>query len=153
MPGETCSPDYAARVAAVPAIGRHFARLYRSFWSLESLPVTTLELCRLRLAKLLDSEPAWQHSECDLPPGQREALTDWPTSPAFDDADRACLSVAEVHAMDAAAITDAQAEAVKAYYGDVGYVALVQALGVFDAMIRLGLNWEPGHMEVTEDGC
>jgi hypothetical protein len=152
MSGNSCSRDYAAQVAPVPEIGRHFARLYRSFWSLESLPATTLELCRLRLAQLLASEPAWQHSECALPAGQREALSDWPASPAFSDADRACLAVAEVHAMDAAAITDAQAEAVKAYYGDVGYVALVQALGVFDAMIRLGLIWELGNMEVTEYG-
>ncbi len=47
----------------------------------------------------------------------------------------------EVHAIDAAAITDAQAEAVKQYFGDEGLVALLQALGVFDGMIRLGLLW------------
>jgi alkylhydroperoxidase family enzyme len=152
MSATTCTEDYAARAASVPEIGRHFARLYRSFWSLESLPAATLELCRLRLAQLLASEPAWQHSECALPSGQREALSDWPTSKVFSSAERACLAVAEVHAMDAAAITDAQAEAVKAHFGDVGYVALVQALGVFDAVTRLGLIWGLDVMEVVDDG-
>ncbi len=133
--------DYAAASAELPDIARHFAALYRSFWSLESVPAQTLELCRLRQAQLLQSDLAWQHQEVALPDGLREALRQWPDSDLFSPAEKACLELTEVHAMDAQAITDEQADAVKSHYGEVGYVAMVQALGVFDATTRLGLIW------------
>ena len=63
-----------------------------------------------------------------MPRAQRDALRQWPDSPHFDAPERACLALTEVHAIDAAAITDAQAEAVKQYFGDEGLVALLQAL-------------------------
>ncbi len=140
--------NYRDAVADLPEIGSRFADLYRSFWSLASVPASTLELCRLRQAQLLGSDAAWQHEEVELPPGQRDSLRQWPGSELFSAAEKACLEVAEVHAMDARAITDQQAEAVKTHYGEVGYVALVQALGVFDAMTRLGLIWNLSSMEV-----
>ena len=141
--------SYAERVSALPQLGEPFAALYQSFWSLESVPASTLELCRLRLAQLLGSELAFAHSECEIPEAQRDQLTQWPSSEAFNAAERACLELTEVHAMDAQAITDAQADAVKAHYGEVGYVAVIQALGVFDAVIRLGLIWDLSSMEVA----
>jgi hypothetical protein len=134
--------DYAAASNAAPDISRHFAALYRSFWSLASVPAPTLELCRLRQAQLLQSELAWQHEEVVLPHAQRKALRKWPDSELFSAAEKACLELTEMHAMDAQAITDKQAAAVKAHYGEGGYVALVQALGVFDATTRLGLIWD-----------
>ncbi len=42
--------SYAERVSALPQLGEPFTALYQSFWSLESVPASTLELCRLRLA-------------------------------------------------------------------------------------------------------
>ena len=51
--------------------------------------------------------------------------------------------------MDARAITDAQADAIKQHYGEVGLVALLQALGVFDAVIRLGLIWDLQSQEIA----
>lgn len=146
-------PDYAEATASLPDIARRFAALYRAFWSLESVPASTLELCRLRLAQLLGSDTAQRHAEVALPDGQRAALRNWPASDAFSAAEKACLGLAEVHAMDAGAITDAQAEAVKAHYGEVGYVALVQALGVFDAVIRLGLIWNLPTAEMPRHGA
>lgn len=140
---------YAERVSALPQLGEPFASLYASFWALESVPAATLELCRLRLAQLLGSERAFAYSEYELPDAQREQLTQWPSSEAFSAAERACLELTEVHAMDAQAITDEQADAVKSHYGEVGYVAVVQALGVFDAVIRLGLIWDLPSMEVA----
>ena len=92
--------------------------------------------------QLLQSDLAWQHQEVALPDGQREALRQWPASDLFSPAERACLELTEVHAMDAQAITDEQADAVKSHYGEAGYVAVVQALGVFDATTRLGLIWK-----------
>ena len=143
------SRDYATASAELPEIASHFAALYRSFWSLGSVPAPTLELCRLRQAQLLQSELAWQHRELTLPDGQREALSQWPDSDLFSPAEKACLELTEVHAMDAQAITDAQADAVKGHYGEVGYVAVVQALGVFDATTRLGLIWNLATAEMN----
>lgn len=131
-------------------IAQPFAALYRAFWSLESLPAQTLELCRLRQAQLLGSDLAWRHEQLGLSAQQREELRNWPSSLVYSDAERACLELTEVHTMDARAITDAQADAVKRHYGDVGLVALVQALGVFDALTRLGLIWDLETLELNE---
>lgn len=144
--------DYARATAPLPEIAGHFASLYRSFWSLESLPPEALELCRLRIAQLLGSELAFEHEEVPLPADRRHALRDWPGSDLFSPGEKACLELAEMHAMDAAAITDEQADAVKAHHGEVGFVALVQALGVFDAVTRLGLIWDLATLEVAFDG-
>jgi hypothetical protein len=133
--------DREALMHQLPVIGDLFQALYASFWQLPQLPATTLELCRLRLAQLHNSDLDWQRQEIALPEAQRAELRRWPGSPHFSAADRACLALAEVHAMDARAITDEQADAVKEHYGEVGLVALLQALGVFDGMIRLGLLW------------
>ena len=140
--------SFAAATSELPAIARPLAALYRSFWSLESVPAETLELCRLRVAQLLRSELAWQHEEIPISNEQRKQLSRWPDSAAFGDEQKACLEVAEMHAMDARSITDDQADAVKQHYGEVGFVALIQALGVFDAMTRLGLIWDLSTLEV-----
>ena len=141
---------FAGSIADLPEVGQPFLALYRSFWSLESLPAETLELCRLRLAQLLESDIAWEHEEVALTSMQRDLLRRWPDSAVFSAAQKACLELTEVHAMDARSISDEQADAVKAHYGEVGFVALVQALGVFDAMIRLGLIWGLTSMEVEQ---
>lgn len=144
-----CAGSYAAATASLADIARPFAALYQSFWSLDSIPAQTLELCRLRLAQLLASDLAWQYEQCALPPDKREQLKHWPGSAVFSLAEKACLEFTEVHAMDARAITDAQADAIKQHYGEVGLVALLQALGVFDAVIRLGLIWDLQSQEIA----
>ena len=148
--GSSSAPGarYADVAASLPQIGRPFADLYRAFWSLESVPAPTLELCRLRLAQLHGSDLAWQHQAVAAGDERRQALRQWPGSDLFSPAEKACLDLCEVHAMDARAISDEQADAVKAHYGEVGYVAVVQALGVFDAVIRLGLIWNLSSAEV-----
>ena len=44
--------------------------------------------------------------------------------------------------MDAQALTDELADAVKAHFGDAGLVLLVEALGILDGMTRLSLLWQ-----------
>jgi hypothetical protein len=44
--------------------------------------------------------------------------------------------------MDAQALTDEHAEAVKSHFGDAGMVLLVEALGILDGMTRLSLLWQ-----------
>lgn len=126
----------------LPAIGAHFQRLYASFYQLSQLPPETVELCRLRLAQLHRSDADFALQEHPLAAGKREQLQDWYSAAPFSAGERACLELTEVHAMDCSAITDAQADAVKQHYGESGLVALLQALGVFDGFIRLGLIWQ-----------
>lgn len=133
--------DREQTMGRLPAIGEHFQRLYASFYQLPQLPPETVELCRLRLAQLHQSEADFALEEYPLARARREQLRNWHSAEIFSLAERACLELAEVHAMDCSAITDAQADAVKQHFGEAGLVALLQALGVFDGFIRLGLIW------------
>ncbi len=126
----------------LPAIGGHFQSLRASMYQLAQLPPETVELCRLRLAQLHRSDADFALEEFPLAAGKREQLQDWHSAPLFSPGERACLELTEVHAMDCSAITDAQADAVKQHHGEAGLVALLQALGVFDGFIRLGLIWQ-----------
>lgn len=129
-------------LATLPEYQTSFDALYKALWTLPQMPASVLELCRLRLAQLHDSDTEWQRAEVPLPGAQREQLTRWNTSPAFNAAERACLEFAEIYAMDPQAISDEQAAAVKTHFGDAGLVALVEALGLFYGLTRLSLLWQ-----------
>lgn len=131
----------------LPELARARTALRASLWEQSHLPGAVLELCRLRLAQLHGSASDNAAAGFAVAEGKRAALRNWDTSALFDAAERACLSFAEVYAMDAAALTDAQAEAVKAHYGDAGLVALIEALGIFDGAIRVNLLWGAGDDE------
>ena len=129
----------------LPAIGPAYQALYRSLWQQSHLPVQTLALCRLRLAQLHGDHAGVSHAARDMEPGLVQALPGWPDSDAITAAEKACLGFAEVYAMDAQAITDELADAVKAHHGDSGLVMLIEALGVFDGAARLARLWDlPG---------
>ena len=126
----------------LPDIAAPFTRLYQSLWSQPHLPAAVLELCRLRLAQLHGCEVEWQRSEVALAEGKRGSLARWDIDEEFSDAERACLAFTEVYAMDAQALADAHATAVKSYFGDAGLVLLIEALGIFDGMTRLSILWQ-----------
>lgn len=134
--------DRETTLRELPALAGSFAPLYQSLWTQPHVPASTLELCRLRLAQLHRSAADWQREDCALPAGKREALSRWDSDARFSPAERACLAFTEVYAMDAQAITDAHADAVKAHFGDAGLVLLVEALGILDGMTRLSLLWQ-----------
>lgn len=134
--------DRQTTMAALPGITAAFDALYHSLWTQPHLPGETLELCRLRLAQLHRSSVDFARSEYALSDTKRARLTHWPTDDEFTEKERACLAFTEVYAMDAQAITDVLAEAVKEQVGDAGLVLLVEALGIFDGMTRLTLLWE-----------
>ena len=134
--------DRESVLAKVPAIAAPFNALYRSLWSQEHLPPAILELCRLRLAQLHRCDGELNRTEVEVLPSLREALAHWERSELFGAPERACLAFTEVYAMDAQALTDSHAEAVKAEFGDAGLVLLVEALGILDGMVRLALLWQ-----------
>jgi alkylhydroperoxidase family enzyme len=134
--------DRKSTLSVLPRIAVSFAALYDSLWAQPHLPAEILELCRLRLAQLHRSEVEWQRSDVDVIARKRNALREWHSDNQFSDAERACLAFTEVYAMDAQAITDELAQAVKNHFGDSGLVLLVEALGILDGMTRLTLLWQ-----------
>lgn len=146
--------DRDTTLQAVPQLAERFDALYRSLWTQRHIPPATLELCRLRLAQLHRSDVEIQRSDCEIPCSQRDNLTRWESDNRFSAADRACLAFTEIYAMDVQALTDEQADAVKAHFGDAGLVLLVEALGIFDGMTRLSLLWRlpgAGHREARSE--
>ncbi len=129
-------------LALLPAFQQGFDTLYASVWKQAVMPAPLLELCRLRIAQLHRCEVEWQRQCCALPSAQREHLSDWHRSPHFDAAERACLELCEVYTAGPAAISDAQADAVKAHFGEAGFVALAEAMGLFFGLTRLSLLWQ-----------
>ncbi len=129
-------------IRLLPDIATGFEALYRSLWTQPHLPAQILELCRLRLAQLHQCTVELQRHDCELPAEQRTNLAHWNTHSSFSSAERACLAFTEVYAMDAQALTDEHAAAIKSHFGDAGLVLLVEALGILDGMTRLSLLWQ-----------
>ncbi|TXS92903.1 hypothetical protein FV139_13145 [Parahaliea maris] len=144
--------DRATTLASVPELAGTFKALYESFWTQPHIPGMTLELCRLRLAQLHNSDLEWARKDCEIGAGKREQLAGWSSCDGFTHAERACIEFTEIYAMDAQAITDDIAAAVKGHYGDAGLVALVEALGIFDGMTRLSLLWQLSAPDVAKNG-
>jgi len=103
--------DADPRAVLEPEAWSAFVALRSATW--EAAPVTLLELCRVRVAMLLrapeevgyrpDGVPALEADKARL-------LADWPSSPAFTDAQRAALSFTEQFVMDVAGTTDSDRE-------------------------------------------
>lgn len=130
-----------ALMANLPGIAAPFGEFYSALWSQPYLPAEALELCRLRLAQLHVCEVEWNRQQVVLPADRREQLRRWSGESLYSEGEKACLEFTEVYAMDTQSITDAQADAVKAHFGDEGLVVLIEALGILDGMTRLSLLW------------
>ena len=105
-----------------------------------------LELCRLRIATLLDCDAARRER---TPAAVARGLDDeriaqlpqWMTSPSFDHRERACLAFAEQFTIDVAALDDATVATVRDCLGEQGLVDFVHALLVVEQRQRLRLVW------------
>lgn len=131
-------------------LARRYEVLWQAVWGQAHVPAPVLELCRLRLAHL---HGAGNEFAASPPSGARDGLEpdqiaslltgNWAGDARFSPAARAALELAEVYAQDPQAITDELADAVKAQLGEAGLVALIEALGVIDGRIRLGMMLGP----------
>jgi len=127
-------------------MARRYEALWQAVWRQGHVPPGVLELCRLRLAQL---HGAARELDANPPPGAREGLDpkkiesllhgSWTRDPRFSADERAALDFAEIYAQDPQAITDEFAAAVKIQFGEAGLVALIEALGMIDGRIRLGM--------------
>lgn len=146
-PGET---DWDRVAALFPAAFEAVVELQRAAWA--SFDPVVLELARLRTAQLLGfraglavrSDAA---REAGLDEARISALSDWPTSPLFSDAERACLALAEQFVMDANGVTDDLVGAVLEHYSAAGCHSFVNAVSAFETFQRgcltLGLATSP----------
>ena len=116
--------------------------LHRAVW--EDTDPILLELCRLRMATLLSFEPGLRLRS----PKARDAglteykigqLAQWPTSPLFDERERACLALAEQMLMDVAGTTDEMINDVLAHLTPEACYRLVQGISAMESLARLVL--------------
>jgi alkylhydroperoxidase family enzyme len=136
--------------ALSPNVYERFVDMYRQVWQAPSADPALLELVRLRVAQLLRAEPELRirHRpalDAGLTEEKVSALPQWPTSPLFDDTERAVLAFTEMFVIDAHAVADDQCAAVDRRLSNTEAATFTMALAVFEAMtrFRLALGVEP----------
>lgn len=111
-----------------------------------AMSAATLELCRVRMAMLLGSQEdaAFRSPQAfDGRAGETAeletkllALSEWPTSPLFTEADRAALDFCEKYVIDPYAITDEDCVEINRWFSEPELTNLTFALAVFESFIR-----------------
>ena len=134
------SPDRTEILGLRPALAARHQALVAAIWASGVSPVT-LELCRIRLATMLRADVALaERSPAAVEAGLVEdivlALPHWPSDPAFSEEQRACLELTELFAIDHHAVADEHVARVDRALGHRGTVALLTALGVWEAQHR-----------------
>jgi len=125
----------------LPAGRRELIELYDGLWDAGVDPVV-LELCRLRLAMLLDS-PLDRDSRdpravaAGLREQQVEALAAWPMSPLFSAATRAALAYTEQFVLDPHGFSDEDSRMLHEHFSDPQLATLTIAVAAFDARTRV----------------
>jgi AhpD family alkylhydroperoxidase len=126
---------------APEAYARH-KDLLAHIWQPGLIDPVVLELCRLRVAQIVRCERELaartpEAAAAGLDEDKIALLPQWPSSPAFSDAERAALSFAEMYVVDPGSVTDAQCADVTAHFTPSEVAVLTTAIAVFDAMARL----------------
>jgi len=131
----------------------HFGDFYARLWDPAVMDPVILELCRLRIARLIGcdaelavlSRPALDRG---LSPEMVTDLASWPTSPHFDDTTRTCLGFAEQFVIDPSGIDGDDRARLRGAVGFRRMVGLAQAVATFDGFARfrtvLGIGPDPG---------
>jgi alkylhydroperoxidase family enzyme len=129
--------DWDGVTAMFPRAADSVTRLHRVIW--ERGDPALLELCRLRIAALLEFEAGLRiRSEkaraAGLTQDKIESLNLWPTSPLFSERERACLALAEQLLMDASGMTDEIVDDVLEHLPPSECYALVQAVSAMETL-------------------
>jgi alkylhydroperoxidase family enzyme len=130
--------DRAGVLSLRPELAEAHERLHAAIWD-SPIPSSTLELCRLRMAELLQCAPALaeRSPRVQIAKERIEHLAQWPTNPMYSNDERTCLEFAELFVIDQHAITDGQADAVRRALGEPGFVAFTTALAIWENQHRL----------------
>ena len=123
--------------AVLPKAHQHYRALDEQIWDGRFDPAL-LEVCRLRIAMLHRCAPQLALQRADIGE-KREAIAQWPTSPLFNDVERALLRFTEQYVIDAQGVSDADAAGVTAVLSGAQVAAFTVAIGAFDAICRFTL--------------
>ena len=108
----------------------------------DSVDPVIVELCRLRIAALIGAHAHLslrrpQATIAGLTEAKIATLAQWPESPLFSAAERACLALAEQFCMGAYTVTDADVSTVLEHLDADECYALVNGLWVMEALARM----------------
>jgi alkylhydroperoxidase family enzyme len=109
-----------------------------------SVDPVIVELCRLRIVGLVGAhaQTSWRRPSAiaaGLTEAKISALADWPSSPLFTAAERACLAFAELFCMGAFTISDADVSAMLEHLDADQCYAFVNGVWVVEAMARMAV--------------
>jgi alkylhydroperoxidase family enzyme len=144
VPARTTADVLDTMLARHPDVHDALADAWDAAWT--SVDPVLLELCRLRIAMLLDC-PAELAARtpaavtAGLDEAMVAALSGWPYDERFGPRERACLAFAEQFVIDVAGLDDATAFAVRDALGEDGLADFVNALLVVEQRQRLLLTW------------
>jgi alkylhydroperoxidase family enzyme len=124
-----------------PQVLDHLELLEARLWEGDSIEAPLLELVRLRIAQILNAPAELERrTPAAVRGGLDEAavadLATWPTSPRFDERQRAVLSWSEQWVTDPAELTDEDAARLTASLTPKECAALSTALAVFESLTR-----------------
>ena len=125
----------------LPKAHQHYRALDEQIWD-GRLDPALLEVCRLRIAMLHRCAPQLALQRADIG-AKREAIAQWPSSPLFNDVERALLRFTEQYVIDAQGVSDADAAGVTAVLSGAEVAAFTVAIGAFDAICRFTLALGP----------
>jgi len=123
--------------AVLPKAHQHYRALDETIWD-GRLDPALLEVCRLRIAMLHRCAPQLALQRADIGE-KREAIARWPSSPFFNDVERALLRFTEQYVIDAQGVSDEDAAGVTAVLSGAEIAAFTVAIGAFDAICRFTL--------------
>lgn len=124
-----------------PDLAEPFRAFYAIFWRDRLVDPVVLELCRLRVARLLgcESELAVRYRpavDAGLDESLVARLAQWPDDPGFDEAQRAAIAFAEQFVIDPHGIRVPVRDALREHFTLPEVVALTEALALFDGFMR-----------------
>lgn len=118
----------------LPAAYPRYADLENQIWD-GRIDAQLLEVCRVRIASLHRCAAELAAERADIG-AKRAAIAQWPTSPLFDDRERALLRFTEQFVIDAQGVSDEDAAGVTAVLSGPELAAFTTAIATFDAVNR-----------------
>ena len=137
-----------------PDLLAHFRDVVARFWSEKLVDPVVLEICRLRIAKLLgcDAELQLRYQpaiEAGLGELKISLIPEYTASPAFSAHERACLALTEQFVFDAHGIDDDTFREVSSGFSTEQLASFLAALSYFEKVSRMKLMLELGAPDGT----
>jgi alkylhydroperoxidase family enzyme len=141
MTESTGTLDWLADAGLEPQVYDHLAVLEAQLWDDATIGAPLMELIRIRIAQILQAPAEIERRTpaavaAGLDDAKAQEVGSWPTSPRFDERERAVLSWSEQWVIDPEQITDDDAVRLRAVLDDKECAALSTVLAVFESLTR-----------------